>query len=374
MVNAEVAALKDAVNKALGSTVLTLGSDERFIVKYIPTGLVPFDIMLRGGFPRGRMTMIQGDWSTLKSYAGYCAIRETQLAGGTAALIDNEHAFDPEWAEDIGINNEDLILIHASTGEEALDAAEALVRGGVDLIVFDSVSAALPQSEAKKRLHKEENQPGRQAALFSLACRKLTTANSGRTALVWISQLRENIGITFGPREKATGGRALPFYSSYIIDVRKAGKVNREDKMFTGDKWENRNTQIGQTFKAELIKSKLNKPNRSVWFTWSLIDSEVDLASYLFNEGLTSGVLVQKGATYYYGKVKIAVGKDKAKAKIKTDDALRHDLTDDLYKQAGMGTLHAALSPVKKKPSKATKKAPGKKSLSGGSKSLRKAG
>lgn len=335
MVNAAVANLRAAVNKAVGSEVLQYGSDEKFVVKYIPTGLLPFDILLRGGFPRGRFTLIQGDWSTLKSYAGLCAARQVQAEGGVAAIIDTEHAFDPSWAESIGINIDELIVVHAENGEMALDAAEAMVRGGVDLIIFDSVAAALPQVEAEKRLYKENNQPARQAALFSLASRKLTTANTGKTSIVWISQLRENIGMTFGPREKGTGGRALPFYSSYIIDIRKVGKINRDEQMFTGEKWQNTKVQIGQKFKAELLKSKLNKPFRDIWFDWSLVDGEVDSVAFLFTQGLEQGLITQKGSSYTCLGKKI-VGKDKFKAALATDQAMQDQLTIDLYQAHGM--------------------------------------
>lgn len=370
MVNAQVAALKAAVNKAVGDDVLQLASDEKFVTKYIPTGVMPMDILLRGGFPRGRFTMLQGDWSTLKSYACYCAIRETQREGGVAGLVDTEHAFDRDWAEELGINVDDLIVVRGESAEQALDACEGMVRGGIDFLGFDSVAAGLPQQEGEKRLYKENVQPGRQAALYSLASRKLTTANTGRTAMVWIAQLRENIGITFGPREKATGGRALPFYSSYIIDIRKVGKISVDEKMFTGDKWQNTKVQVGQRYKAELIKSKLNKPFRDVWFDWSLTTGTIDIISFMFTQGLELNLITQKGSSYTcFGKK--VVGKDKFKAALLKDEKLQARLSVAIYKAHGMEPLSSVLALSDARNPKPTGAAKAKKSL-GAKKTLRK--
>lgn len=330
-------ALRAAVNKAMGEDVLQKASDPRFQVNYIPTGVLPIDILLQGGIPRGRFTLIQGDWSTLKSYVGLNAAREVQKQGGIAAVIDTEHAFDPSWAAQLGVNIDDLIIEHPATGELAMDTAEALTRGGIDLIIVDSVAATLPQAESDKRLHKENVQPARQAALMSVASRKLTTANSGKTAIIWINQFRENIGITFGPREKAPGGRALPYYSSYILEVRKVGKITRDDQMFTGEKFQSTKVQIGQKFKAEVIKSKLNKPFREIWFDWSLTAGEIDTLSFLFTQGVELGLITKKGNTWFYGTKK-AVGKDKFKAAVLGDPQTLASLQRAVLGAHGLGS------------------------------------
>jgi recombination protein RecA len=582
--------IQAAVNKAMGKDVLLRGSDPKFVVKYLRTGVLPFDILLQGGLPRGRFSMITGDWSTLKSYMGLCAIRETQLQGGVASLIDTEHAFDPDWATSVGVNVDDLLLQYPENGELAIDTAEALIRSDeVDLLVIDSVAATLPQQEQEKRLYKENIQPGRQAALMSAASRRMTTANNGKTAVLWVNQLRENIGMTFGPREKAPGGRALPFYSclvpgtkvlrsdfrwvsvetlkpgdmlvgfdeyategtnrkmrlaevigndkiikdcyeietdrgvttasaehkwlvethpypsksmlgwkrtdelepddniawfaepwdegdsyeavylsgiydgegsvntamwtrngnykgwgitvvqkpgivldkikscldtlgyryredvqttgchqlllqgdlamrmrffgevsperlvnrigdgwvgsvavsrgpgtgkkwasvkelrhvgrrtvyatgtttetlfadgmfshnSYILEVKKVGKITRDTRMYTGEKWQNSKEQIGQKFRIELSKSKLNKPFREIWFDWSLTEGEVDIIAFLFAQGLEHGLITVKGASYVYGDVK-AVGKDKFKAALAANQQGMANLTADV--------------------------------------------
>lgn len=204
--------LMNAVNKALGTDVVRMGSHPDYVVEYRPTGLLPFDILLQGGMPRGRMVEVFGDYSTLKTYLGLYAIASTQQAGGTAALIDTEHAFEPEWAASCGVDVQNLIMPPTETGEEAMDAAEALIRGNIDLIVVDSVAATLPQAEQQKRLHKESIQPARQAHLMSAALRRLTAANK-HTSMLWINQTRLNIGITFGSPEAIPGGKALPYYA-----------------------------------------------------------------------------------------------------------------------------------------------------------------
>lgn len=320
--------LMNNVNKALGEEAIRMGSDKSFVVKYINTGILPIDALLAGGIPLGRFTVLTGDWSTLKTYIGLCAIREVQAAGGIAALIDTERTFDPQWAKSIGINVDDLLLypsrdvedLTTISGEMAIDAAEAMVRNGVDLLVFDSVAAALPEAERKKRMHDENIQPGRLAALMSAACRRLTAANN-KTAVIWINQLRENIGVSFGPTTKATGGRALPYFASYILNIKKVGKITRDVKYHNGEKWQSGKEQIGQKFQAELQKSKLNKPFRDVWFDYSMEDSAIDEVGYMIAQGIEHGWITQKGASYSYGPHK-AVGRDKWRQTVLATPAL----------------------------------------------------
>lgn len=355
------------INKALGSDAIKLGSDAAYVVTYIPTGILPIDALLQGGVPRGRMMMIIGDWSTLKTYIALCAIRETQQLGGVAALIDTERSFDPLWAKSIGINVDELLIYPPRdlednitiSGEMAIDAAEAMVRNGVDLMVFDSVAAALPEAERKKRMHDENIQPGRLAALMSAAGRRLTAANNN-TAIIWVNQLRENIGVMFGPNEKQTGGRALPYYSSYIMQIKKTGKLTRDIKYYTGDKWQAGKEQIGQQFKAELLKSKLNKPFRDVWFNWSLTESMIDEVGFVMNQGIESGYVKQSGSNYSLNGLK-ANGKDKFRLLVETDPSIRHALENAVRAHNGLPLLPPPKSPKKvgtapSKPLKAAKK------------------
>lgn len=299
------------INKAFGSNIMTIGNDNRHVVKYLSTGLLPIDARLGGGLPIGRYTIFTGAYSTLKTYIAYHAIASCQRGGGIAALIDTEKTYDSEWAESCGIDTSALLLVEdAPSGEAALDAAEIMLINGVDLIVFDSVAAAVPQSETLKRLHKETKQPGTQGALFSLALRKLTAVNTHQTTVLFTNQLREQIGVTFGPTEKQPGGRALGFYASIILNLRKAGKVTRDKKKYTGDKYVTVKEEIAQTFRATTEKSKLDRPHQELLFDFNLETGSVDHVKFLFVEGVTLGFVTNVGARWTCGKLTV-IGKEK---------------------------------------------------------------
>jgi recombination protein RecA len=311
-------------NKLLGGKVLQKASDQRYKVSYMPTGLLPFDMALKGGIPRGRFVTFTGAYSTMKSYLGLCAIAAAQQRGEVAALIDTEHAFDPDWAQQLGVDLERLIIwpplstpdedMEDVTGEEALDAAEVLIRHRVSLLVFDSVAASLPQQEQGKRLAKESVQPGRLAALMSLAMRKLTAGNSV-TGVLWINQLREQIGVTFGNPEKATGGRALPYYSSMILNSRAAGYITQEHKQYQGEKWTTTKQRIGQTFALQLQKSKLSTPWQDIFFNFNFLTASVDMPTFLFSQGVTMGLIEKGGNSWQYAGLKV-MGREKFLARI----------------------------------------------------------
>lgn len=301
--------LQEAVNAKLGKGTVTMASDERYKTQFVSTGLLPFDILLQGGIPTGRFTTIYGDYSTLKSYVGLNAIREFQSLGKTCAYIDLEHSFSTEWAESVGVNVDDLIVERPATGERAVDIMEVLIRGGIDFIVFDSIASALPLSEQDKMLSEDKIQPGRIADLMSKAMRKLTASNQ-HTAVLFINQTREKIGITFGSNESLPGGKAVPFYSSYMISARKTGKLTKDIKFYDGDKWASGKEQIGQKYKIELVKSKLNKPFRDMWFIWSLTKGQIDLPAFLLAQGVESGLIEVTGNTWVFENVR-AVGRQK---------------------------------------------------------------
>ncbi len=287
------------INATLKGPVLKMGSDLDLKVEYLPTSVLPIDILLQGGIPRGRFVEFYGDYSTLKSYVGLKAIATTQASGGVCALIDTEHSYDPGWAATLGVDTDTLIIQQPETGELAMDTAEALIRGKCDLIIFDSIAATLPQTERNKRLHDESVQPARQAQLMSLAMRKLTAANS-KTAMVWINQTRLNVGVTFGNPESLPGGRAMPYYASYRINMKKVGKVTRDVQTWDGEKMVATKEQIGQKFKAVVEKSKLSKPFRDVYFTWDYETGEIDEVGFLIALGLESGVITQNGAAWAF--------------------------------------------------------------------------
>lgn len=319
--NTKARDLMNTINATLKAPVLKMASDDDLKVTYLPTGVLPIDTLLQGGIPRGRFVTITGDWSTLKSFVGLRAIATTQATGGVCALIDTEHSFDPEWAQQLGVDVDSLILQHPDSGELAIDTAEALVRGDCDLIVFDSVAATLPDAERTKRLYGENVQPARIAQLMSVAMRKLTAANN-KTAIIWINQLRMNIGVTFGNPEIATGGKALPYYSSFIVNIKKTGKITRTVKTWDGTKWKDTNETYGQKFRAYVEKSKLSAPHREVHFVWDHASNGIDEAGYIIAMGLEAGVITQKGAMWEFDGTKVR-GKDKFKEMVVADPTMQ---------------------------------------------------
>jgi recombination protein RecA len=339
--------LVNLVNAAVGQDALKLASDETFKTSFIPTGLLPIDCLLQGGLPRGRFTEIVGDYSTLKSFVGLSAIAECQKAGGIAALIDTERAFDPEWAEEVGVNVKDLIIYPPRDadpgqyfpGELAIDVAETLTRQKVDLIVFDSIAATLPQAEQNKRLHDENVQPARLAALMSVASRKLTAANS-KTAFLFVNQFRINVGMTFGDPNVITGGKAMGYFASYILIMKKVGKITRDAKAFDGEKFRTVKEQTVQKYQANLSKSKLNKPFRDVFFDWSLIDEGIDIVSYLVAQGIDLGLIKKSGNTWKYKNVS-AVGKDKFYQAVRASDSAQRGLENAIREANGLQLLES---------------------------------
>lgn len=299
--------LAKELNGVLGSGTVKLGSDPYFAVTYLPTNVFPIDVLLQGGLPRGRSVEIYGDFSTLKTWIALKAIARTQKDGGVCTLIDTENTFDPQWAESCGVDVDSLIMQQPRTGEEAVDLTEVAVSNDVDLVVWDSVAATLPQDEAKKRMSKENIQPARLAALMSAGMRKITSAN-GKTALLFINQTRINVGITFGSNEAIPGGRALGFYASYRLSLRKAGRIREDVQTYEDGK----RTKVKQTtafrIRATLEKSKLSAPYRDVMLTYDLRLGELDEIDYLINVGLEHGLIIHKdkSPTWTMGTKKVS--------------------------------------------------------------------
>lgn len=328
--------LRKAINKFLGTESLRFASDDCYQTKYHSTGLLPFDILLGGGIPVGRYTIIQGAFSTLKTYMGLNAIAEVQRKGGTAALIDTERTFDASWAEEIGIDTSQLLVWpdreshEFMTGEQAIDMAELLIRNKVDILVFDSIAAALPLDETSKAMSKGKVQPARLAALMSLAFRRLTAVNN-QTSIVMINQLREAVGVMFGNPEKATGGRAQGFYATYIVQMRQAGKEKRAIKIHNGDSWVDSQQIYAQEYVATLTKSKLSKPSTEIRFTWSLDHNEIDMGKFLFAQGVELGLITNKGHTWKF-QDRAVKGREIFTNMIREEVALALELENEIRK------------------------------------------
>lgn len=338
-------ALLAAVNEVMGKGTITTASDPYFNVTYLKTGVAPIDDLLQGGIPFGRFVEIFGDYSTLKSYVALCAIRECQKMGKLAALIDTEHAFDPKWAKEIGVNLEDLIIKQPKNGEQAIDIAEVLIRGGVDLICFDSVAAALPKSEEETQLSGDKNiQPARLAQLMSLAMRKLTAANS-KTAVLWINQTRVNVGVMFGSNESVPGGKALPYYASYRISFRKAAKVFEDTEVTVMDDGrpvkKKFKLTVAQQIRATVEKSKLNAPHRDVYFHFDFRMGQVDEWWYLATKCLDTGVLTyERKAWWVTGQTKKFHGRAEAEIGLPVESLKVLLAGGDLHAKSKAGSVN----------------------------------
>lgn len=281
--------LVEEMNKVFGTGAVKLGNDPSLFVKYLPTGVIPFDVLLKGGIPRGRWTEVFGDFSTLKSYVAYCWLGKTQRNGGKVALVDNEHSYDPEWYEFLGGDSSKLKLCRPETGEEAIGEMESYIRDGYSAVVWDSVAATLPKDEAEKDPRKAV-QPARLAALMSAGLRRLTAANRD-TAILCLNQTRTNVGVVFGSSESIPGGKSLPFYASYRISMRKAGRITEESEMFDGEKMVKVKNRTHMKIKITLEKSKLNAPDREAWLVFDLRTGRPDDISFLISQGLAEGYL-----------------------------------------------------------------------------------
>ena len=271
-------------------------------IEVIPTGCLPLDIALGvGGLPRGRIVEIYGPESSGKTTVALHVIAEAQKMGGTAAFIDAEHALDPVYAGNLGVNLEDLYVSQPDTGEQALDICETLVRSGAfDIIVIDSVAALTPKAEIEGEMG--DSFIGLQARLMSQALRKLTAiTNKSKTCVVFINQLREKVGVMFGSPETTTGGKALKFYSSIRLDVRKVDTI-KDGSDF-----------IGNRTRVKVVKNKLAPPFKQAEF-------DIIYGKGISNEGCildlaTELDIIQKsGAWYAYKDEKIGQGKENAKA------------------------------------------------------------
>ena len=283
-------------------------------VEVISTGALALDLALGvGGIPKGRITEIFGPESSGKTTLGQHIIAQAQKAGGVAAYIDVEHALDPDYAGRCGVNVDDMLISQPDTGEQALEITEALVRSGaVDVIVVDSVAALVPQAEIEGEMG--DAHVGLQARLMSQALRKLAAAISKTgTAVVFINQLREKVGIIFGNPEVTPGGRALKFYSSVRIDLRRADTIKQGD------------VAVGNRAKARVVKNKVAPPFRTAEFD-IMFDRGISREGNIIDLAVELGLVSKSGAFLSYGDTRLGQGRENAKQYLKEHPELAQEI------------------------------------------------
>lgn len=308
-------AAMDKIEKSFGKgSIMKMGDESVEQVEVIPSGSVTLDIALGvGGYPRGRIIEIYGPESSGKTTLAIHAIAEAQKAGGTAAFIDAEHAFDRFYAEKLGVDIDNLLISQPDNGEQALEIAEQLIRSSaIDIIVIDSVAALTPKSEIEGDMG--DNKVGLQARLMSQALRKLTAAVSKtRTTCIFINQLREKIGVMFGNPETTTGGNALKFYASVRLDIRPSTPIKDGDEM------------LGKLTKVKVVKNKVAPPFRRAEFD-IMFGEGISKSGEIIDMGAELGVIKKSGSWYSYEDTKLAQGRDAAKKVIQDNPELAEEL------------------------------------------------
>lgn len=305
-------------------SIMRMGTDSKVRVEFIPTGAINLDAAIGiGGIPRGRVTEIYGPESSGKTTLCLHVVANAQKAGGVAAFIDAEHALDTEYAKKLGVDIENLLISQPDTGEQALEICEVLVRSGaVDVIVIDSVAALVPKSEIEGDMG--DMQMGLQARLMSQALRKLTGAIArSKTSVIFINQLREKIGVMFGSPETTTGGKALKFYSSVRLDIRRTGPVKDKDEI------------VGSHVRVKVVKNKVAPPFKQAEFDIMYAEG-ISHVSLLVDIGSDAGIIDKAGAWYSYGNQRIGQGRENAKMFLKDNPKLMAEIEEKVKTVLGM--------------------------------------
>lgn len=295
-------------------TIMKLGDNHVEDIPVISTGSIGLNLALGvGGFPRGRIVEIYGPESSGKTTLAIHAIAEAQKNGGIAAIIDAEHAFDRFYAEKLGVNTDEMIISQPDSGEQALEIADQLIRSSaVDIVVVDSVAALTPKAELEGDMG--DNKVGLQARLMSQALRKLTaTINKTNTTCIFINQLREKIGITFGNPETTTGGNALKFYASVRLDIRRIGAIKDGEEV------------IGNQTRVKIVKNKVAPPFRKAEFD-IMFGEGISRTGEIIDLGVECGIIKKSGSWFSYGDTKLGQGRDAAKRLLKENPELADEL------------------------------------------------
>lgn len=294
--------------------IMKLGDSSDLHIGVIPTGSLPLDIALGiGGVPRGRIVEIYGPESSGKTTIALHIIAEAQAAGGIVAFIDAEHALDPVYAAKIGVDVDEMLISQPDTGEQALEICDMLVRSGaIDCVVIDSVAALVPRAEIEGEIG--DTTVGLQARLMSQALRKLAgSLSKSNTTCIFINQLREKIGVMFGSPETTTGGRALKFYSSVRIDVRKAESMKKDGEF------------IGNRVRAKVVKNKVAPPFRQAEFDL-MFGEGISKEGCILDMGVESGIVKKSGSWFNYDEERLGQGREAAKKSLRENPDLRNEI------------------------------------------------
>ena len=313
----------EQIEKQFGKgSIMKLGQDFKLDVPAISTGSITLDVALGvGGVPRGRVIEIFGPESSGKTTLTLSIIANAQKSGGTAAFIDAEHAFDAAYAKMIGVNLDNLLMSQPDTGEQALEIAETLVKSNaLDVIVVDSVAALTPKAEIEGEMG--DSHMGLQARLMSQALRKLSgSIAKSKTCVIFINQIREKIGVMFGNPETTPGGRALKFYSSVRIDLRRIASLKKGEEA------------VGNRVRASVVKNKVAPPFRKAEFDL-MFDEGISKAGSILDTGETLGVLTKSGAWILYGEEKLGQGRENARVYLKENPKVMAKIEKEIVEKA----------------------------------------
>ncbi len=312
----------DKIEKAYGKgSIMRMGDKAVDDVPVISSGSIGLDIALGvGGYPKGRIVEIYGPESSGKTTLAIHAIAEAQKAGGLAAVIDAEHAFDPSYAEKLGVNTNDLLISQPDNGEQALEIADNLIRSGaLDIIVIDSVAALTPKAEIEGDMG--DSRMGLQARLMSQALRKLTaTISRTKTCCIFINQLREKIGVMFGNPETTTGGNALKFYASVRLDIRRIGQIKEGDEA------------MGNHTRVKVVKNKVAPPFRKAEFD-IMYGEGISKNGEIIDLGVEREIIRKSGSWFSYGDTKLGQGREAVKGLIKDNPELAEELEQKILER-----------------------------------------
>jgi recombination protein RecA len=313
------------IERAFGKgSIMRLDDDPSLVAPGISTGSISLDLALGGrGVPRGRVIEVFGPESSGKTTLALQIIANAQKDGGVAAFVDAEHALDPSWARRLGVNLDDLLVSQPDTGEQALEIVELLVRSNaVDIIIIDSVAALIPRAEIEGEMG--DSHVGLQARLMSQALRKLTGAiNKSKCSVLFINQIREKIGVMFGNPETTPGGRALKFYASVRIDIRRTGSLKEGE------------TAVGNRVRAKVVKNKIAPPFRQAEFD-IMFDEGISASGDLIDLAIAAEIVQKSGAWFSYGDTRLGQGRENAKNFLKDNPDLFAEIKAKVLEAKGI--------------------------------------